>query len=51
MTMTLADAGLDDGGMGPRADRPRRRTFTAEYKANILAAYEAAGSAPSLVDT
>jgi transposase len=42
MTMTLADAALDDGGMGPRADRPKRRTFTAEYKANILAEYEAA---------
>jgi transposase-like protein len=42
MTMTLADAAVDDGGMGPRADRPRRRTFTAEYKANILAEYETA---------
>ena len=42
MTMTLADSSVDDGGMGPRADRPKRRTFTAEYKANILAEYEAA---------
>ena len=42
MTMTLADSCVDDGGMGPRADRPKRRTFTAEYKANILAKYEAA---------
>ena len=41
MTMTLADSCVDDGGMGPRADRPKRRTFTAEYKANILAEYEA----------
>ena len=42
MTMTLADSSVDDGGMGPRADRPKRRTFTAEYKASILAEYEAA---------
>jgi transposase-like protein len=42
MTMTLADSSVDDGGMGPRADRPKRRTFTAEYKADILAEYEAA---------
>jgi transposase len=42
MTMTSADAAVDDGGMGPRADRPKRRSFTAEYKANILAEYEAA---------
>jgi transposase-like protein len=43
MTMTLADvAPADDGGMGPRADRPKRRTFTAEYKAKVLAEYDAA---------
>jgi transposase len=43
MTMTLADvAPADDGGMGPRADRPKRRRFTAEYKAKILAEYDAA---------
>ena len=42
MTMTLADSPVDDGGMGPRADRPKRRTFTAQYKADILAEYEAA---------
>ena len=42
MTMTLADSALDDGGMGPRADRPKRRVFTAEYKAGVLAEYEAA---------
>ena len=28
--------------MSPRADRPRRRTFTAEYKLAILAEYDAA---------
>ena len=42
MTMTLADAAVDDGGMGPRAERPKRRVFTAEYKATILAEYDAA---------
>lgn len=43
MTMTLADAArIDDGVVAPRADRPKRRTFTAEYKAQILAEYDAA---------
>ncbi len=43
MTMTLADAArIDDGGVSPRADRPKRRTFTAEYKAQVLAEYDAA---------
>ncbi len=43
MTMTLADAArTDDGVVAPRADRPKRRTFTAEYKADILAEYDAA---------
>ena len=28
--------------MSPRADRPRRRAFTAEYKLQFLAEYEAA---------
>ncbi|GEP38459.1 hypothetical protein NPS01_21220 [Nocardioides psychrotolerans] len=43
MTMTLADTTrIDDGGVTPRADRPERRTFTAEYKAQILGEYEAA---------
>lgn len=43
MTMTLADAArIDDGVVSPRADRPKRRTFTAEYKAGILAEYDAA---------
>ena len=43
MTMTLADAAqIDDGVVTPRADRPKRRTFTAEYKAQMLAEYEAA---------
>ena len=43
MTMTFADAArIDDGLVTPRADRPKRRTFTAEYKAAILAEYDAA---------
>jgi transposase len=46
MTMTLADAArIDDGVVSPRADRPRRRTFTAEYKAAVLAEYDAADRA------
>ena len=45
MTMTTADvasSSSDDGVMGPRVDRPKRRRFTAEYKATILAEYDAA---------
>ncbi len=42
MTMTTADVATNDGVMGPRSDRPKRRTFTAEYKAAILVEYEAA---------
>ena len=42
MTMTLADGAVDDGVMGPRADRPKRRVFTAEYKARILDEYDTA---------
>ena len=43
MTMTMADTTtFDDGGVTPRADRSKRRTFTAEYKAQILTEYEAA---------
>ena len=43
MTMTEADlcgAKVDDGAVSPRSDRPRRRSFTAEYKAAILAEYD-----------
>jgi len=42
MTMTTSDVATDDGSMGPRADRPKRRSFTAEYKAAVLAEYDAA---------
>ena len=44
MTLTMADiraGSADDGDVSPRADRPRRRTFTAEYKAAVLAEYDA----------
>jgi len=49
MTLTAADLRpvADDGPVpvpGPRAERPRRRAFTAEYKARVLAEYEAAGT-------
>src|SRR5512144_2328855 len=47
LTMSLAAAdvgGADDGQVGassdPRADRPRRRVFTPEYKLAILAEYD-----------
>ena len=46
MTMTTADTmvgmSTDEGVVGPRAERPKRRRFTAEYKARILAEYDAA---------
>ncbi|GAA4264368.1 hypothetical protein GCM10022255_117360 [Dactylosporangium darangshiense] len=47
VTLTVADSptGLtDDGAMdapsGPRADRPRRRSFTAQYKLAMVAEYD-----------
>jgi transposase-like protein len=44
MTMTSTDlhpVPVDDGGMSPRSQRPRRRRFTAEYKLAIVAEYDA----------
>ena len=35
-----ADVGIDSA-VGPRADRPRRRSFTPEYKSAIVAEYDA----------
>jgi transposase len=32
----------DDGPMGPRAQQPKRRSFTAEYKLAVIAEYDAA---------
>ena len=43
--MTTADLpalSADDGAVSPRADRPVRRVFTAEYKLAVLAEYDAA---------
>ncbi len=43
MTLTTADlraVAPDDGLVTPRADRPRRRSFTPEYKLAILAEYD-----------
>lgn len=44
LTLTTADlrtAAIDDGVVSPRAERPKRRTFSAEYKAKILSEYDA----------
>ena len=48
MTLTMADMATSRAGQdgvvatadGPRAGRPKRRAFTAEYKMRILARYE-----------
>jgi len=50
MIMTLTAADLrpvpgEDGPVTPRAERPRRRSFTADYKLAILAEYDAAAEA------
>jgi transposase len=45
MTLTIADlpgGSAENEGMSPRADRPRRRSFSAEYKLGVLAEYDAA---------
>ena len=49
MTLTLSDVDSTDPTEpgestepGPRSERPRRRSFTAEYKARILAEYDGA---------
>ena len=44
MTLTLTTADLlENEAMSPRSDRPTRRSFTAKYKLDILAEYDAAG--------
>ena len=40
LTMTTADL-LENEPMSPRADRSRRRSFTAQYKLDMLAEYDA----------
>jgi transposase-like protein len=45
LTLTAADlpdACVENGVMSPRSDRSRRRSFTAKYKLDILAEYDAA---------
>ncbi len=50
MTLTLTAADLpgtsaENGAMSPRSDQPRRRSFTAKYKLDMLAEYDAADPA------
>jgi len=47
LTLTAADlltSAVEDGAMSPRSDQPRRRSFTAKYKLDILTEYDAADS-------
>jgi transposase len=48
LTFTAADlltSPVEDGAMSPRSDRPRRRSFTAQYKLDMLAEYDATDAA------
>ena len=48
LTLTAADlltSSVEDGAMSPRSDRPRRRSFTAQYKLDLLAEYDATDAA------
>ena len=50
MTLTFTAADLltgpvEDRAMSPRSDRPRRRSFTAQYKLDMLTEYDAADAA------
>ena len=48
MTLTAADlpgTSVENGAMSPRSDQPRRRSFTAKYKLDMLAEYDAADPA------
>lgn len=48
LTLTTADLtgkALENGAMSPRSDQPKRRSFTAQYKAEILTEYDAADPA------
>jgi len=45
LTLTAADlltGSVENGAMSPRSDQPRRRSFTAKYKLDILTEYDAA---------
>jgi len=50
ITLTLTAADLpgttaENGPMSPRSDQPRRRSFPAQYKLDILTEYDAADPA------
>jgi transposase-like protein len=48
LTLTTADlltGSLENGAMSPRSDQPRRRSFTAKYKLDILTEYATADPA------
>ncbi len=48
LTLTAADlssSSAKNGAMSPRSDQPRRRSFTAKYKLDTLAEYDAADPA------
>jgi transposase-like protein len=48
LTLTAADlagTSLENGVMSPRSDRPRRRSFPAQYKLDMLAEYDAGDAA------
>ena len=48
LTLTAADLSArsaENGAMSPRSDQPRRRSFTAKYKLDMLAEYDAADPA------
>jgi transposase-like protein len=45
LTLTTADlrtSSVENEAMSPRSDQPRRRSFTAKYKLDILTEYDAA---------
>ena len=48
LTLTAADlltGSVENGPMSPRSDQPRRRSFTAKYKLDVLTEYDAADPA------
>ena len=48
LTLTAADlptSPVENGAMSPRSDQPRRRSFTAKYKLDILTEYDAGNPA------
>jgi hypothetical protein len=48
LTLTAADlltGPVENGAMSPRSDRPRRRSFTAQYKLDMLTEYDATDAA------